>query len=99
MRTFTRKGYGRIYVAESKDIEAVKTLIVSMNEFEASYMPIDFIVHISNYPAVVYTGKFDELDLDDLTILCFQKGIHIMAFDARNNEYPVDALEKYKVEH
>jgi hypothetical protein len=99
MRTFTRKGFGRIYVADSKDIDAVKTIITSMDDFEATYLPIDMIVHISNYPAVVYTGKFDELNLDDLTILCFKKGIHIMAFDAGRNEYPYDALEKYKVEH
>jgi hypothetical protein len=93
--TFTRKGYGRIYVADSKYLDTVKNIIQEMDEDEVKYLPVDLIAPISNYPAVVYTGKFDELNLDALTIICFKYGISIWCFDAGCNEYPEDLLEKY----
>lgn len=92
--TFTRKGYGRIYVADSKYLKVVGEIIKEMDSAEAVYMPVDLIAPISNYPDVVYTGKFDELDLDALTIICFKHGISIWCFDAAH-EYPEDLLEKY----
>jgi hypothetical protein len=93
--TFTRKGYGRIYVADSKFIKTVEEIIQNMDENEAVYMPKDMVSHVSNYPAVVYIGKFDELDLDALTIICFKKGIFIWCFDSCHNEHPEDLLIKY----
>lgn len=84
----TRKGYGRIYVINADDREKVSKIIKEMDEFEWSYMPVSMIAPISEYPAVVYTGKFDALDLDALTVTCLSRGIGIFCFDAGNDEYP-----------
>ena len=87
MNTFTRKGYGRIYVQNSEDCDKVKEIIKELNEFEYEYLPQRLIAHISHFPAVVYTGKFDELDLDLLTIVCAARGINIFCFDSRGDEF------------
>ena len=63
-RTFTHKGYGRIFVRSEEDIEKVKNKIKEIDEFEFSYLPTRFIATLSEYPALVYIGKFDDLDLD-----------------------------------
>lgn len=92
MRTFTRKGYGRIYVKDADAIEAVDEIIKEMDEFEHSYMPPSFIAPFSEYPRVVYTHKFDALDLDALTAICWARGIALFAFDAGHNDWPQSAL-------
>jgi hypothetical protein len=95
---FTRKGYGRIYVYKEDDIEKVKDIILRMDDFEYEYLPRDFITTIDEYPRVVYTGKFDDLDIDALTILCMREGVPIFAFDSGHDEYPVDLYRHYKKE-
>ena len=87
MRTFTRKGYGRIYVQKSSDCEKVEEIIKELNEFEYEYLPKRMFAHIDHFPEVVYTGKFDELDLDLITIVCAKRGINIFCFDARMDEF------------
>jgi hypothetical protein len=88
MRTFTKKGYGRIYVAKPEDAIKVEEIIKQMDAFEATYMPPVFIVPFTEYPNVVYTHKFSDLNLDHLTALCFEIGIYIFCFDAGSQEYP-----------
>lgn len=91
MRTFTRKGYGRIYVDGPKLIE-VQSIIENMDEYEYSYLPEGFIAPFSQYPALVYTGKFDALDIDALTAICFSKGIHVFCLDNGHEEYCPNAI-------
>lgn len=92
MKTFTKKGYGRIYVAKEEDIVKVKNIIKCLDEFEFKYMPEDFIVPFTAYPAVVYTHKFSDLDLDQLAAICFNYGIYIYCFDAGCNEFPLSLI-------
>jgi hypothetical protein len=87
MNTFTRKGYGRIYVTETEDINKVKAIIKEIDEFEYDYLPKHLITVFSDYPAVVYTGKFDDLDLNLLTAICMDRSIPIFCFDAGHNDY------------
>jgi len=91
MRTLQRKGFGRIYVENEGDIHLVEEIIQKMDEFEYDYLPKDMIAPFSEYPSVIYTHKFDSLDVDALTAICWRKGIHIWVFDTGNNEYPLDA--------
>jgi hypothetical protein len=94
MRTLTRKGYGRIYVQNQHDIKIVEAIIKEMNEFEFTYLPDDYITLFTQFPKTVYTGKFDELDLDLLTYKCYLKGVFIFCFDAGNNEFSVYSAEQ-----
>ena len=97
MQTFTKKGYGRIYVKYVQDVEKVKAIIQAMDEFEFKYMPQDLIVSFDAYPKVVYMHKFNDLNLDHLYAHCFAQGIQIFCFDAGNQERPSAAkpLEPY----
>lgn len=93
MNTFSHKSYGAIYVKDEKDIPKVKEVIKEMDEFEFEYLPKEFIKPFSDYPRVCYTHKFSDLDIDDLTAKCWDKGIIIWCFDARV-EYPKNALKE-----
>jgi hypothetical protein len=93
MNTLSRKSYGAIYVNDKNDIARVKEIIKEMDEFEYSYLPNDLIKPFSEYPNVCYTHKFDALDTDALTAICWDRGIFIWVFDARQ-EYPTSALAK-----
>lgn len=88
MNTFTRKGYGRIYVETIEDIARVKAVIKEMDEFEYEYMPDDLIAPFSEYPKVVYTAKFCDLDTSTLTALCWSIGVKVWCYDSGSNEYP-----------
>ena len=91
MNTLSHKSYGAIYVNKPEDVEKVKEVIKEMSEFEFDYLPKDLIKPFSEYPSVCYTHKFSDLDTDDLTAICWSKGIMIWVFDARC-EYPKSAL-------
>jgi hypothetical protein len=71
MITFTRKGYGRIYVENADQIDQVMDIIKEIDEFEFDYLPIGFITTFSEYPSVIYNQKFDALDVNDLTAICW----------------------------
>lgn len=88
MRTLTRKGYGRIYVDDAGNIEKVKAIIKEMDEFEFDYLPKDLMAVYTEYPKVVYTHKFSDLDTNKLTAKCWHVGIKIWVFDAGHEEYP-----------
>ncbi len=82
MRTFTHKGYGRIYVQAEGDIEKVEAVIKGIDAFEFDYLPDDFIATFSEYPRTVYTHKFSDLDIDHLTGVCWSQGVPVFPFDA-----------------
>lgn len=92
MNTLSKKSYGAIYVKEASDIEKVSEIIKEMDSFEHSYLPPSLIKPFSEYPNVEYTHKFDSLDTDALTAICWSKGIMIWVFDARD-EYPENAIK------
>lgn len=96
MNTFTRKGYGRIYVEHEKQIDQVTSIIKEMDEYEFDYLPTGFITTISQYPHVVYTHKFDSLDYAALTAICWDKGIKIFCFDSGHDSYPSNSVKLHK---
>jgi hypothetical protein len=95
MRSFTRKGYGRIYVEKEEDIPKVKEIIEQMDEYEYSYMPKDYITTFDDYPSVAYTHKFDSLNIDALTAICWDKGIKIFCLDNGHNEWANNEIKEF----
>ena len=91
MNTLSRKSYGAIYVLKEEDIPKVKDIIKKMDEFEFDYLPDGLIKPFSDYPDVAYTHKFNDLDMDALTAICWSEGIYIWVFDARQ-EYPLNEI-------
>lgn len=91
---FTRKGYGRIYVNREEDIQFVKDKIKEMDEFEFEYLPPDLITTFDRYPELEYTGKFDDLDIDKLTALCWQQGVFIFCLDNGHEDWIRDPAKK-----
>ena len=86
-KTFTRKGYGRIYVRKQNEISIVKEEIKKIDEFEFEYLPDYFITTFSNYPYLKYTHKFDDIDINKLTAKCWKKGVFIFCLDNGNDEF------------
>lgn len=99
--TFPRKGYGRIFVEKEEDIDAVKRIIFDMDEFEYDYLPDNFIAvfepKYESFPSdspknhlflkMVYTHKFDSLDLNELQLRCWAKGIKVFCVSSSVEEY------------
>lgn len=96
MSNLTRKGYARIYVAKPENVTAVEQIIKELDEFEHSYMPKGLVTCFSAYPGLVYTHKFDGLDMDKLTATCWKRGIFIFVLDNGFQEY-VDESRLAKV--
>ena len=96
MKTFTRKGHGRIYVEKQAHINIVRGIVAMMDSEEASYMPQDLITTFDNYPQVCYVHKFYELDLDVLTALCWTKGVKIWCLDNGQSEYTREDLSRFQ---
>ena len=90
MSTLTHKGYGRIYCESAEDIPKVETIIKEMDEFEFGYLPPKMVAVFTDYPKVVYTHKFSDMNMDALTATCWKRGIKIWVFDSGHEEYPVD---------
>jgi len=91
MNTLNRKSYGAIYVDTEENIEKVKEIIKEIDEFEFSYLPNNLIMPFDHYPNVQYTHKFCDLDMDKLTATCWNRGIKIWVFNARQ-EYPENLI-------
>lgn len=85
---FERKGYGRIFVQKEEDIQKVKDVIKEMDEYEYGYLPEKLIVVFSpeNMEAV-YTHKFCDLDTQELTKRCWERGIYMFCWYGRVNGY------------
>jgi hypothetical protein len=90
MNTFTRKGYGRIYVQNPEDVNKVTAIIQELDDFEFGYLPSNLIAPFSEYPKVVYTHKFEGLNIDKLTAVCWSRGIFIWCFDNGHDEFVKD---------
>ena len=99
MRTLTHKGYSRLYALSYVDQAGVARVIKELDDYEYGYMPEDWIAHVSEYPKVVYTGKFSDLDMNLLTIACWRQGMPVWVFDAGHIEWPSDALKAWEDTH
>lgn len=51
-------------------------------------MPKNLVAPFSEYPEVVYIGKFSDLCIDTITAECWKLGIKIWVFDNGRSEYP-----------
>lgn len=98
MSTLTRKGYARIYVEKPEDVEKVKAIIKELDEFEYEYLPEKLVAPFAEYPALEYTHKFDALDMNALTAVCWKRGIKIFACDNGHNEWMADAMPNDQAE-
>ncbi len=90
MSTLTRKGYGRIYVLKAADVESVRHIIKELDEFEFDYLPDRLVATFSEYPALCYTHKFDGLDMNLLTAVCWKRDIPIWVCDNGTQEHMTD---------
>lgn len=82
MNTFTKKGYGRIFVAGGKrECSVVEQVIKEIDEFEHSYLPDGFVAPISEFPLLRYTHKFDSLNINLLIKRCLERSIVIVPID------------------
>jgi hypothetical protein len=81
MRKLTRKGFARIYTATPDDVAKVTALIQELDDFEFDYLPKGLVAPFSQFPKLVYTGKFDGLDVDWLTAECWKRGICVWVCD------------------
>lgn len=84
--TFLRKGQGRLYTNSKESVDRIKNIIREMDEFEYKYMPDNLIAVFEGKIEHIYTGKFDDLDLDELLKRCWNEGIYIF-FTYNPNEY------------
>ena len=85
MNTLTHKGYSRIYCETEADIAKVREVVKELDEYEYGYMPSNLVTVYTNYPSVVYTGKFSDLDMNALTAECWKRGIKIWVNDTGHN--------------
>jgi hypothetical protein len=81
-----RKGYARIYTDKPENIDRIKAVIKDLDEFEYGYIPDELITVFNGSVEHVYNHKFDSIDMDDLMVACWKRGIH--AFYSINPEYP-----------
>lgn len=81
MATLSRKGFSRIYVDNSDDIERVKQIIKEIDDNEIGYLPDKLITSFSKYPKLCYTHKFDAIDMNTLTAECWKRGVKIWVCD------------------
>ena len=91
--SFTRKGYGRIYVDDPEHVQIVKDEIKAMDEFEFEYLPSDFITTFDHYPELAYTHKFDALDYEALTARLWKRGIKIFCVSNGRSDWMDDATK------
>ena len=89
MHTFTRDGFGRIYLASMADADKVRA-IIKERFFDKAYLrlPKEAFAPISDFPQVVSMRGFTAFDLDLLSVTCFARGIFIFCFDAGRQETP-----------
>jgi hypothetical protein len=87
-KSFTWKGFGRIYVYHEADISRVLNILTDMDPYEVEhYLPSDLICTVDKYPQVVHVGKF-EIDTEDLYWRCYGAKVPIIVFDAGNDDCP-----------
>ena len=84
---FTKKGFGRIFVNDVRDIERVKEIIQEIDEFEYGYLPSNFIAPFSKYPNLEYVHKFNDININELTARCWKEDIFIFCVDNGMREF------------
>ncbi len=77
MMKFPRKGYGRLFVEKKEDIEKVKEIMkeIDPDEFEGYFIDDLIAVFSADNCRAVYTHKFDEMDMGEVMIKAWSKGI------------------------
>ena len=90
----THKGYARIYCENKIYIPQVKAIIKGIDEFEYTYLPDDLIAPFSEYPELVYTHKFSDIDMNALTAICWSRGIRIWVLDNSHREFIENATKQ-----
>lgn len=95
MNTFTRKGYGRIYVYNPADVEKVSEIIKVIDAFEWEYLPNGFIAPFSEYPRLAQVHKFSDLDIDLLTAICWTRGVLVWCLDNGHAETVNHSWKRY----
>lgn len=83
-----RKSHARIFTTSPENVEKIKFIMKEMDEFEYDYFPEDLITYSKPFMAKIgdkyyykiplaYTGKFDEMDMNELSIRCMMEDIPI----------------------
>jgi hypothetical protein len=73
---FPHKNYGRIFVENKEDINALHQIIKEMDDFEYSYLPDDLIAVFSDENMrSVYTHKFDDMNMTEVMYRAWSMGI------------------------
>lgn len=83
LNTFERKYYGRIFVEKEEDIDIIKDIMREINEDEfdnyypTTKNPQDELITVfsDNNLESVYTYKFDEMDLGEVCIRAWKRGV------------------------
>lgn len=83
--SFTYNGYGRIYVRSEHDVSLVEAWIKAQSDFEWGYYPEGLVTLATEYPRIIYVGKF-EPDLADLKQKCKDSGVPIFVLNAGTDD-------------
>ncbi len=86
----THKGYARIYCEHQIYVPQVKAIIKELDKFEFDYLPTDLIAPFSEYPKLIYTHKFSDLDMNTLMAVCWSRGIKIWVLDNGHEAHASD---------
>ena len=92
MKTLKSKSFARIFVDTAYNIPAVHDIIRGIDKFEYDYLPEDLIAPYSEYPTTVYTGKFDDMDMNILTARCWNVGIRIWVYEQCDEHIPPEHI-------
>lgn len=85
---FSCKTHARIFTTSPENIEKIKFIMKEMDDFEYDYFPKNLITCDKPLIAkigdrncykipLVYVGKFDEMDMNELSIRCMMEDIPI----------------------
>jgi hypothetical protein len=75
--TFTKKGYGRIFVEKEEDISAIKDIINEIDPYEYKYYFNDDLITVfsnDNFESV-YTHKFSDMNMTKVLHKAWERGI------------------------
>ena len=96
--TFSRKGYGRIFVEKEEDVTKVEAIMEEIDEYEfKGYYPtgnyaggknerLVTVFSKENYKSI-YVGKFDEMDISKVLKTAWDRGVHCFAVFGKCNEF------------
>lgn len=94
---FSRKTHARIFTNSPENVEKIKSIMKEMDEFEYDYFPEDLITYSKPFMAKIgdknyykipltYVGKFDEMDMNELSIRCMMENIPIYIWYGNNRD-------------